>query len=448
MSELKLAYREVDFNEIEFGDRAREDYGDIEDLAISIERYGLMTPLTVIKQKEGGYLLLAGGRRYRALEFLEWTEQIPVLIKAPGVEIEQIEVELFENIMRKGLEWPEQVKLVAKINKFYEEKEENWKNSDTAGLLGRSTGSISEQLQLAEAIKVIPKLSEAKTEKEAKRQLSQIHEKIALKELEKRRTKNEEEGTEDVALGKVLKKANTRYKIGDVFDGLAKMKDEDKNIFLIEVDPPYGIDLKGQKRPSGKSDLVDDYVEISDSEYETFLEKLTKELYRVSASDAIIVFWLAINRYEQIAKALQDAGFIIDIIPCIWSKKQGQTNQKEHRLARTYEVFIYGYKDKTKSAVFKEGRSNVFEFTPVYGPDKYHPTQRPVPLIKEILETFGAAAQGLNRKVLIPFLGSGASIIAASELKLESFGWDINGEYKEKYLLEVTMRHEDKYKIK
>ena len=53
---------------ISFGERRREDYGDIEELASDIKAKGIISPLAVMHQpgKDDGtnYLLLAGGRRY------------------------------------------------------------------------------------------------------------------------------------------------------------------------------------------------------------------------------------------------------------------------------------------------------------------------------------------------------------------------------------------------
>ena len=81
----------------------------------------------------------------------------------------------------------------------------------------------------------------------------------------------------------------------------------------------------------------------------------------------------------------------------------------------------------------ERGRSNVFSFAGVAGQKKYHPTERPVGLIEEILSTLTA---GLSI-VFVPFLGSGATLRACYNLGLKAFGSDLNGEYKSKFMLAV-----------
>jgi DNA modification methylase len=81
----------------------------------------------------------------------------------------------------------------------------------------------------------------------------------------------------------------------------------------------------------------------------------------------------------------------------------------------------------------ERGRLNVFNIPGVAGKTKYHPTQRPTELIKEIFTTIGAGRQ----HVFIPFLGSGATLLACYDLGFQGFGFDLNGEYKDKFMLEV-----------
>ena len=89
--------------EIEVGDRWRKDYGDIEELAISIKEKGLINPITVSTKEGGGYILAAGGRRMTALDLLE-CEDIPCRIyDHPLNDLELLSIELEENIRRKDL---------------------------------------------------------------------------------------------------------------------------------------------------------------------------------------------------------------------------------------------------------------------------------------------------------------------------------------------------------
>lgn len=72
---MKNSYQ-VDFipiSKISIKKRIRKELGDIDTLAKTIERYGLLNPITVSKYKEK-FLLLAGERRLEACKSLAWQE--------------------------------------------------------------------------------------------------------------------------------------------------------------------------------------------------------------------------------------------------------------------------------------------------------------------------------------------------------------------------------------
>ncbi len=434
MSE-RLVPRTVEFSRITFGERFRQEYKGIEDLAISIRDKGNLQPIIVDKNLK----LLAGGRRYKAIELLEWKE-VDVVIRDSDSELDGREIELIENELRERMSWQDKVALTKEIHRLYLLKNEDWTQKETAEVLERSMGGISEHLALAEAMETIPELKNAKTEDDAKKILESLYEKMAIEELEERRGKKN--AGKDSKLETLLVEAEDAYRIGDIFDGLATLPDgfEDHGslISFIEVDPPYAVDLAKKKKPTkGKDQKVHSYNEISAKDYPEFLETLTKELFRVSSPYSRIVFWFGHQWYREVYDALTTAGYLIDVIPAVWSKGHGQTNVVERYLARTYELFFYGRKPTETNAVLKLGRSNLFEFSGVFAGDKYHPTQRPLSLMKEIIDVFGAGLPKDKHRFLVPFLGSGATVIAAKELGYEAFGWDINPEYRDKYLFEV-----------
>jgi ParB family chromosome partitioning protein len=78
--------------------------GALEDLANSIRMHGLLLPLVARRDDEGGYVLVAGERRWRAAR-LAGLAEVPVLIRgAPLTEAEQLELALIENLQRADLD--------------------------------------------------------------------------------------------------------------------------------------------------------------------------------------------------------------------------------------------------------------------------------------------------------------------------------------------------------
>ena len=111
----------------------------------------------------------------------------------------------------------------------------------------------------------------------------------------------------------------------------------------------------------------------------------------------------------------------------------GQTRNPEKNLGNATEEFFYMRKGDASINMNKRGRSNVFEFPVVPAQRKVHPTEKPIPMMKEILNTFAYP----GNRVLVPFAGSGNTILAALELQMDAIGYDLAKEGKDGYILKL-----------
>lgn len=100
----------VRISEIVVGERRRDDMGNIQELADSIKKYGLLHPVVIDEQKR----LVAGGRRLEACKLLGW-EEIPVTFLGELSEKQLREIELEENLQRKDLTEYEKSKNLVEI---------------------------------------------------------------------------------------------------------------------------------------------------------------------------------------------------------------------------------------------------------------------------------------------------------------------------------------------
>jgi ParB/RepB/Spo0J family partition protein len=218
--------------------------GNIDELAESFKEKGILQPITVSKRGR----LLAGGRRVAAAKKAGLTS-IPAVVRE-GDELDAMEIELFENIHRKDFAWSERAALEKRIFDVKTKKDPGWTQRDQAHLLDVSVGSVNRRIQLAEYLTAIPELSSCRTEEDAWKTVKKIEESYVVDALTKQaeaRNRGEQEP-------KVAKWAENHYKVGDALDGLSRLN---KGIFhFAEVDPPYGIDLKGRKsrRQNGGGD--------------------------------------------------------------------------------------------------------------------------------------------------------------------------------------------------
>lgn len=100
----------IKISEIKISERVRVDDGDIQRLAESIERLGLINPITITPDKK----LLAGYRRLQAVKLLGW-EEVECTMLNPMTEIEKLRIEAEENITRKDFTDEE-------IRRYFEKK--------------------------------------------------------------------------------------------------------------------------------------------------------------------------------------------------------------------------------------------------------------------------------------------------------------------------------------
>ena len=443
--------KQVLLKDIKIGDRFRKDFSEQEAFIDSIRDKGVLQPITVDKHLN----LLAGERRVRAAQ-AAGLEKIPALVRAVEDTIDAREIELIENIFRKDFTWQEQTRLIAEIDKLYREKNTDWTLRKTAKIIDQPKSNVWRSLELAQAMEFIPELEKQATAHDAFKLYKAAQESLAVSELVRRQNAElaavvEQERQEQEAGGPIegqgavkskytpdmaarLRIASANYRIGDIFEALADMQDNGM-IQLIECDPPYGIELptirEGDK--ASQSVAIQTYEEIPIDQYEAFLGKLTSELFRVAAKDSWMIFWFASINHALVRRVLLDNGWKLDYVPAIWVKPQGQTMQPEMLLSRCYEPFFVCYKGRPY--INKRGRSNVFAYPIVPLTQKYHPTERPVELIEEILDTFGVPGQ----VIFVPFLGSGATLRACYRANRKGYGYDVNPEYKDKFMLSVEI---------
>lgn len=428
----------IQLDQIEFGSRFRKEYGDIDQLAHSIKKNGLISPLAVglankmsiHRETDLPYILLAGGRRYTALKHLKWKEAPVHLYSQSLSELDLRSIELAENFDRKDLSYVEEVSLMKEINDLQiaihgqrfskDPNDPGWAQVDTAKLVQKSPSTVAKDLQLADAITQFPTLGldKCKTKSDAIKLLKKAAKSASNQQKAEKYTRSN--------TGKLFTKLSSSYIIGDCFTTFSKIPSN--TLDLIEIDPPYGIDLHMQKRDN----ICTGYMEVEAQEYSEFIHQLAQESYRTLRENGWLIFWFGPDPwFHTIATALNEAGFKMNLIPGIWAKPSGQTQQPESYLANSYEMFFYARKSSSK--INTPGRSNIFQFPPVSPGNKYHPTQRPLDLMIELLTTFCPP----GGSGYIPFLGSGVSLLAGHLCQFNLVGNDLNSTYKDGYIVEL-----------
>lgn len=200
-----------------------------------------------------------------------------------------------------------------------------------------------------------------------------------------------------------------------------------------------GDNKKGESDKAGKS-FFDTDNDFRVPEFMHFCSKmLIKEPKQKGKAPAMIVFC----SFQQIPMVVDQAkkyGFN-NYYPLVFVKNSSsQVLKANMKIVGATEYALVLYRDKLPkfnnhgSMIFNWFRWEVDNTYP-----KFHPTQKPIPVLKRLIDIFTDAGD----VVIDPCAGSGSTLRASAEMNRNSFGFEIKKniyqEAKEKMLTEIPM---------
>jgi len=375
--------------------RQRRALEDINVLADSIRRLGLIHPIVVTRELE----LVAGERRYMACTELGWSH-IPIQYVDEAEPAKLRAIELEENIKRQDISWQDQVQAISEYHQIRAVETPDWTQNDTAAAIGLSPQHAGRMLQIAEEIErgnklVIdaPKLSTAAgiTERARLRRdqesISKLHETF--------QTPKQERPPEDIIVGDFTEWVHT---------------DIDRRFNFIHCDFPYGIGADdfnqgGAAAHGGYADTSETWAKLV-----LALEVATK---RIAAPSCHLMFWFAMRKaddrlYELTCRALELIGWDINPQPLIWMKSDGAgiLPDPERGPRQIYETCLFGSRGDRKIV---RAVANAYHAPTVR--DR-HMSEKPEPMLRHF---FGMLVDE-NTVMLDPTCGSGSALRAAESL--------------------------------
>ena len=431
---LKTEQSEVEVERINIAGRNRTEYGNIPELALSIEQKGLINPVALMKYNEPlegkwDYFLLAGGRRIEAFKKLE-RAKIPARIYPDGLNGYEIRaIELEENLRRKDLNDAERLKMTKQVHDLYVDlyglKTSTARGAlgqsqrDTAKQLGVSPTTISRDLELAAYLEKVPglaKLGDASAIRRAiKKAKMQVKVEASLKD---ERTKAVKGSPKD----RLIKS----YVVGDFFKEVKSLPSGVIHFIDHDIDYPMDLDKYHITQKEDRENNV--YQTVSKQEYPDLMKESLAECYRVMANDTWIVIWFGYEYFDLIQEWAKVVGFRTTYYHGKWykGKGRGHTRNPEYSLNHVVEPFFY-FKKGTPTIAFPH--DDLFEYAPTLDSLKKHPFEKPQALMDDIFSLFGQK----SGRVLIPFAGSGNSIISAWKSDCIVVGIDSSQGYKDAF---------------
>ena len=213
---------------------------------------------------------------------------------------------------------------------------------------------------------------------------------------------------------------------------------------LVIADIPYNIGANaygsnpmwyvGGDNKNGESNLAgkeffDTDKDFRIPEFFQFCSKLlVKEPKEPGKAPCMVVFCEFEQQFELIQEGKKH-GFN-NYINLVFRKNfSAQVLKANMRIVGNCEYALVMYRDKLPK--FNNNRRmvfNCFDWQKDTKSEKIHPTQKPVPVLKRLIEIFTDPGD----VVIDPCAGSGSTIVAAAEIGREAYGFEIKREFCEK----------------
>ncbi len=444
-------------SQINEGDRARKDYGNIEGLKNSLSTLGSIHPIVLSKDTDASYSLVAGGRRLRAAGELGVSELHHGSILEPGrigflfrdeVPADLLkEAELDENLYRLKPKWQEDVMLVAEVHALKRDKEgHKWGQRQTAELLseGWNLYSVNWAIRIAKELKAGNKDVEACSNvSDAIATLFKAKEDKALAELSRRTMP---QGPVDVSSfldtinielvpGTIPEKTplvegpqtvvsvplSTMFRCGDFRTVLPTFPDASFDHIVTDI--PYGIDMKNLDTMSNIADVADEHDVAQNVE---MMAPFLCESYRLVRSGGFCAFFFDLDWLHHLQTLARDIGWRVQRWPLIAYKTSVcQNNAAQYNFTKNYESIMVLRRDERTVLRSQQATSVWMGDFAVERRLYNNPFAKPFELWKWLYSAVAFNGQS----VLDPFCGEMSACRAAANCGLVPYGVEIKEQH-------------------
>ena len=178
------------------------------------------------------------------------------------------------------------------------------------------------------------------------------------------------------------------------------------SVDFVLTDPPY---ITRYKSRDGRTVMNDDNA--------AWLAPAFSELYRVLRRESFCVSFYGWNHVDKFISAWREAGFRI-VGHMVFTK--GYASSQRYLRYQHEQAYLLA---KGTPQLPPEPMSDVLSWT--YTHNRLHPTQKPVSVLKPLIEAFSAEGD----LVLDPFCGSASTLVAAHQLGRKYLGIELDPEY-------------------
>lgn len=387
--------------------RQRRELDDLETLADSIRRLGLIQPIVITHSND----LVAGERRLEACRLLGHTDiSAQYVDELDGHTLRAIELE--ENIKRQSLPWKDECLAVYDYYQARKAEDSGFSQRELAEALGLPQSCIADRVSVARELRAgnkmvieAPRLTTAVgiTERAS-----------ARKDAEARDNFHRLAGILDPTkdLNPILNLDFNEWVT--TYDG--------PRFNFIHCDFPYGIGASDFNQ--GSAATHGGYVDTART-YWTLCESLCSNLDRLAADSCHFMFWFSMWHYgPTIDYFAKHSDITFDPFPLIWVKSDnvGILPDPQRGPRRIYETALFGSRGDRKVV---SPVSNAIAAPTDRG---FHMSVKPEPVLRNFFRMFVDETTFM----LDPTCGSGSSVRAAEDLSARYvLGLEVNNDFCE-----------------
>lgn len=420
----------------------RKDLKDVESLADSISRIGLLHPVIIDENS----IIITGGRRLAAHKLLVEKgktnfQKIPTILRNELSDSMRRVIELEENVKRADLDWQEQALAILELDAILVISEPNWLVDDRADYIGVGRTHYYRWIAIAKAVQsghplvcAAPGPSQAFNIIERERDRKQDNVMNALfTELQEQNkdTETEQLALDDTPLERPMPgKLTAPIKIapviqqGNFHEWAPSYTGPAFN--LIHCDFPYGLDHgnSDQGGAKGRWESYDDKEDVYWQLIKTFL----KHRDQFMLPSCHIIFWFSMKFYGETIRLFNELAPELDInyLPLIWHKtdNKGIIRDVKHTPRHVYETALF---------ITRGDRQIIKAVGDAYGAptrkaEAGHISEKPVPVLRHFMQL---CVDGYS-EVFDPTAGGGSAIRAAHSMGAKRvFGLELNKDYAE-----------------
>jgi site-specific DNA-methyltransferase (adenine-specific) len=431
----------INIEDIDDSDRIRKDYADVQGLAASIQRFGIIQPIILQRDTRPNgpnrIILVAGGRRLAALRLLKrpvlyhgtefvWREED---LSSPTGLTRLQAVELEENLRRTDLHWSETIlgkqKLLDLMCSIHGgavsgRGNEGFGVRSLAAMLGENPSTTSRDLELAGFVTRHPDLAKMPTAADARRKLGvavtvaimqqQAKSSVVAKlnttaNSESARQKGIEAG---VAADASIPLKSERWVLHDgrFQDNITAVDDESVDLVLTDLPYNIGLGTSTATHAAGLGSFAD-----SDIDMPVLCNEVAQQAFRVLKNNRFAVFFYGMNYHETLFSALSASGFTVDVYPFIWLRDRSAPPDGFARYSKSYDPAFIASKGTPR--FIRPNLSNSIAIPSVRGPERLHSAQKPLLLMQKFIEDMTTP----DCIVLDMFAGAGTTGEAALRTK-------------------------------